>query len=74
MGTEIKSHAKDVSLTRFWGGPQRGTCLQVGQKSNSVQLTRSQAQALALDLLMFAKKLEVEGDTEWNLRDAWVDA
>ena len=72
MSTELKSHAKGVSLTRFFGGKERGTCVQVTHKRfnpaenrgpadkffDSVQLTRAQAAALAADLLDFAQNRE----------------
>jgi len=71
MSTELKSHAKNVSLTRFWGG-QRGSCVQVTQPREdtnlevaftdkfftSLQLTRAQAAALAADLQDFAQGRE----------------
>ena len=71
MATDLKSHAKNVSLTRFWGG-QRGSCVQVTQPRGdtnlevaftdkfftSLQLTRAQAAALAADLLDFAQGRE----------------
>jgi hypothetical protein len=72
MSTDLKSHAKDVSLTRFWGGDNRGPCVQVtqpnpnylidegGKRFNNVQLTRAQAAALAADLLDFAQGREQE--------------
>ena len=74
MSTELKSHAKDLSLTRFFGGKDRGSCVQVTQKRfdptekrgpadkffDSVQLTRAQAAALAADLLDFAQGREQE--------------
>ena len=72
MSTNLKSHALDVSLTRFWGG-QRGSCVQVTMKRDpkkerftadlffdSVQLTRAQASALARDLQDFASGREQE--------------
>ena len=72
MSTELKSHANGVSLTRFFGGVERGTCVQVTHKRfdptenrgpgdkffDSVQLTRAQAAALAADLLDFAQNRE----------------
>ena len=59
MSTELKSHAQDVSLTRFFGGKDRGSCVQVttpranrlghlGPADNllkSMQLTRAQEAA-----------------------------
>jgi hypothetical protein len=74
MATDLKSHAQDVSLTRFWGGEKRGVCVQVTAKRASsqptgllpdtgfetVQLTKAQAAALAADLLDFAQNREVE--------------
>ncbi len=71
MATDLKTHAKDVSLTRFWGGDARGSCVQVttpaskdskasGQFFDTVQLTRAQAAAVAADLMDFAQGREVE--------------
>ena len=74
MSTELQSHAKGVSLTRFFGGKDRGSCVQVTQKRfdpsenrgpadkffDSLQLTRAQAAALAADLQDFAQGREKE--------------
>ena len=62
MTTDFKSrNGEKVQLTRFWGGEQRGTCVQVNTHWNEhVQLTREQAKQLAQDLLDFANKKEVE--------------
>jgi len=65
MATELRSHAEDVTLTRFFGGSDRKTCVQVTTKMGAnqfqyVSLTRSQAAALAADLLDFAQGREVE--------------
>jgi hypothetical protein len=72
MATELKSHAAEVTLTRFFGGSDRGTCVQVtqpkvgyctdagGDMFSYVQLTRAQAAALAADLLDFAQGRETE--------------
>ena len=72
MSTELKSHADRVTLTRFFGGSDRGTCVQVtqpkvgyctdagGDQFSFVQLTRAQAAALAADLLDFAQGREQE--------------
>tara|TARA_B100001287_G_scaffold201750_1_gene171108 strand:+ start:294 stop:524 length:231 start_codon:yes stop_codon:yes gene_type:complete len=74
MSTELKSHAQEVSLTRFFGGRDRGSCVQVTMKRknpnedrgpadrffDSMQLTRAQAAALAADLQDFAQGREQE--------------
>ena len=65
MSTELKSHAEHVSLTRFSGGIDRGSMVQVTVNpgvafEKCVHLTRSQAAALAADLLDFAQRREVE--------------
>ena len=67
MATDLKSHADNVSLTRFFGGKPRGACVQVTTNASSdrtqgtyVQLTRQQAAALALDLMDFAAGREQE--------------
>ena len=64
-----------LSQTRFWGGADRMTCLQVTQvkpKSerttgagvadffNHLSLTRHQARMLATELMLFAEEREVE--------------
>ena len=59
MATDLKSHAQDVDLTRFWGGDTRGVCVQVTTPAakplsrtsffDTIQLTRAQAAALGKD-------------------------
>jgi hypothetical protein len=70
MATDLKSTAQGVSLTRFFGGEDRGVCVQVTTNRrtdptemsffDSVQLTREQAAQLAKDLTAFAEGKEVE--------------
>ena len=61
MATDLKSTDRDVKLTRFWGGKDRGTCVQITTDwQEHVSLTREQARAVAEDLLAFADKNEVE--------------
>ena len=63
----------ELTQTRFWGGKDRLACIQVTQRKprgpskevgdqffNSLQLTRAQARALAVELLLFAEGREVE--------------
>jgi tRNA(Ile2) C34 agmatinyltransferase TiaS len=59
MSTEIKTSHPQISFAEFWGGADRGTCLQINvtdyrtesQFHRTIQLTRDQAEALAIDLL-----------------------
>tara|TARA_B100000035_G_scaffold239619_1_gene207919 strand:- start:937 stop:1197 length:261 start_codon:yes stop_codon:yes gene_type:complete len=68
MSTDLKSRNRGkVSLTRFWGGENRGACVQITTARdfnedrgpadkffNSVSMSKSEAVALAQDLLDFA--------------------
>jgi hypothetical protein len=63
-----------LTQTRFWGGVDRKQCLQVTQRKargwsapttsdgffNHLDLTREQARALAVELMLFAEGREVE--------------
>ena len=60
MATDLKTRDKAVHLTRFYGGEQRGTCVQVSTDVGEyIKLTRTQAAQLARDLLDFAAKEEM---------------
>ena len=74
MSTELKSrnHGK-VGLTRFWGGKDRRSCIQITTARdhseeqspadrffNHVTMSRPEAVALAQDLLDFAGDTAVE--------------
>ena len=73
MATDLRSKTQNVTLTRFWGGKNKGSCVQVTQPRKdtnmievnvtdkfftSLQLTREQAADLAMDLMAFAMKKE----------------
>ena len=79
MSTELRDvpdcvAQNQLSQTRFWGGEDRLTCIQVTQvkpKSerttsgstdffNHLSLTRHQARMLATELMLFAEQREVE--------------
>ena len=61
MATDLKSTDRDVKLTRFWGGEDRGTCVQITTDwQEHVSLTREQALAVAQDLMLFAHQKETE--------------
>ena len=62
MATDLKTSTSNVQLTRFFGGEDRGVCVQVSSTkwNEQVQLTRAQAFALAQDLMQFAKGKEKE--------------
>ena len=65
----------ELHQTRFWGGKDRMTCVQVTQRKpkgegkgasdffNHLSLTRHQARQLATELMLFAEEREVE---EWH--------
>ena len=60
----------ELTQTRFWGGENRLTCIQVTQRGpeaeladqffNHIQLTKHQARMLATELMLFAEGREVE--------------
>jgi len=79
MSTELRNvpdcvAQNELNQTRFWGGKDRMTCIQVTQvkpKSerttsgstdffNHLSLTRHQARMLATELMLFAEEREVE--------------
>lgn len=77
MSTELRNvpgcrAQNELTQTRFWGGKDRMTCVQVTQRNpqfdtndggsmfNHIQLTKSQARALAVELMLFAEGREVE--------------
>ena len=79
MSTELRNvpdcrAQNELNQTRFWGGENRMTCIQVTQvkpKSerttsgstdffNHLSLTRHQARMLATELMLFAEEREVE--------------
>ena len=68
MATELKSRTEDVSLTRFFGGQERGTCVQVTTTYTAnpedffkhISLSRDEARTLAADLAAFAAGVEEE--------------
>ena len=72
MSTELRNvpdcrAQNELTQTRFWGGENRMTCLQVtDRKGNYLQLDKFQARALAVELLLFAEGVEVEKDLEWT--------
>ena len=63
----------ELTQTRFWGGRDRMTCIQVTQRRpkeegprgpadeffNHLSLTKHQARALAVELMLFAEGREV---------------
>ena len=64
----------ELTQTRFWGGKDRLTCIQITQRKprgfqkpttndgfhNHIQLTKHQARQLATELMLFAEGREVE--------------
>ena len=62
----------ELTQTRFWGGKDRLTCIQITQRKpkydsdnggdffNHIQLTKHQARMLAVELMLFAEGREVK--------------
>ena len=57
MATELKTRTQEgLQLTRFYGGAERGVCVQVSAGyGKQVGLTRAEAEVLAQELLAFAR-------------------
>ena len=72
MSTELRNvpdcrAQNELTQTRFWGGENRMTRLQVtDRKGNFLQLDKFQARAMAVELMLFAEGREVEKDLEWT--------
>ena len=78
MATQLRNvpdctFQNELTQTRFWGGKDRMTCVQVTQRKhknerngpadqffNSLQLTKHQARQLAVELMLFAEGREVD--------------
>ena len=77
MSTELRNvpdceAQNELTQTRFWGGKDRLTCVQVTQRKpkgegkgaseffNHLSLTRHQARQLATEWMLFAEEREVE--------------
>jgi len=79
MSTELRNvpdceAQNELSQTRFWGGEDRMTCIQVTQVKpkhertfnghsnffNHLSLTKHQARMLAVELMLFAEGREVD--------------
>ena len=79
MSTELRNvpdceAQNELTQTRFWGGKDRLTCVQVTQRRNKnegkrgpadeffnhLSLTRHQARQLATELMLFAEEREGE--------------
>ena len=88
MSTDLRNvpdckFQNELTQTRFWGGKDRMTCIQITQRKakgefepaskffNHIQLTKHQARQLATELMLFAEGREVEELDE--LDDAYLD-
>ena len=68
MSTELKSNTEGFALTRFFGGTERGVCIQVtdtnagvvNANGSHIQLTKEQASGLIDDLLDFVNNKSEE--------------
>ena len=79
MSTDLRNvpnldSVTELTQTRFWGGADRMTCIQVTQRKpkgegpgaseffNHLSLTKHQARQLATELLLFAEGREIDWD------------
>lgn len=73
MSTELRPVTEKITQTRFFGGKDRGACVQVTQSGQEmtgfnpigvgyIQLTRTEAALLAAELLRFSASEEVEAE------------
>jgi hypothetical protein len=77
MSTELRNvpdceFQNELTQTRFWGGKNRMTCIQITQRKpkgeaegaskffNHLSLTKHQARMLATELLLFAEGREID--------------
>ena len=79
MSTELRNvpdcvAQNELTQTRFWGGQDRMTCIQITQRKargfqqpttsdgfhNHIELTKHQARMLAVELMLFAEGREVD--------------
>ena len=64
MSTELRNVSDSFSQTRFWGGEERGVCVQVTQQTTEgfsfVSLNREEAGTLARELFLFSTGSEVD--------------
>ena len=73
MATDLKTNSEAFWLTRFFGGKDKGSCVQITtpreNKSprsvaenyfNHISLTREQAKELSIELMLFANMREEE--------------
>ena len=88
MSTELRNvpdcvAQNELTQTRFWGGKNRMTCMQVTQRKpkgerggvadeffNHISLDKHQARMLATELLLFAEGREVEESESWVAEEA----
>jgi len=72
MSTELRNvpgcqAQNELRQTRFWGGKNKMTCLQVTNRNGDyLQLDKFQARALAVELMLFAEGREV---TEFEMEE-----
>jgi len=74
MATDLKTNSEAFWLTRFFGGKDKGSCIQITIPRNSknnprsiadnffdhISLTREQAKELSIELMLFANMREEE--------------
>jgi hypothetical protein len=67
MSTNYETSDPSLTLTSFWGGDDRGVCIQITADplplvgSNCIQLTKAQAFTLALEFADLVAQIYGEG-------------
>ena len=55
MSTEIELESKDIHMVQFWGGNEKGSCIQLTGEHGYVQLGLAEAAEIAYELSMYVK-------------------
>ena len=78
MSTELRSGPNtDIMQTRFYGGKERGTCIQLTppwRDQGHIQLTREQAAVVAAELMLFAEGNEITEQLAQVMKEHDIEA
>ena len=78
MSTELRTvPTTDIMQTRFFGGKERGTCIQLTppwRDQGHIQLTREQAAVVAAELMLFAEGNEITEQLAQVMKEHDIEA